>query len=81
MIVSCFGQELVPVYARDIDQFMTTYRSLHISITLKVHLLETYAMEFLIGKGEEHGLVYYSEQALESMHKELMSNTPTLEII
>ena len=73
VIVSCFGQELVPGYGGDIDQFMTTYRSLQISIPLKVHLLETHAMEFLIGKGEKHGLGYYSEQAMESMHKELKS--------
>ena len=34
-------------------------------------MLETHAEEFLKLKGENHGLGYYSEQAMESMHKEL----------
>ena len=52
---------------------MITYRALKISIPLKVHLLESPAVEFLKMKSEEHGLGYYSEQAMESMHKELRS--------
>ena len=40
-------------------------------MTPKVHLLESHASEFLEMMGGEHGLGYYSEQAMESMHKEL----------
>ena len=36
-----------------------------------MHLVESHAEEFLKLKGEEHGLGFYSEQAMESMHKEL----------
>ena len=71
VVESCFGQDLIPGYATDIEQFMATYRSLKISIPLKVHLLESHAVEFIKMKGEEHGLGFYSEQAMESMHKEL----------
>ena len=46
-------------------------RALGITVTPKVHLLETHASEFLEMMGGEHGLGYYSEQAMESMHKEL----------
>jgi hypothetical protein len=62
VVESCFGQVLMPGYAPHIDQFMTTYRSLKISIPMKVHLLESHAQEFLKMKGEEHGLGFYSEQ-------------------
>ena len=34
-------------------------------------MLESHVEEFLKMKGEEHGLGFYSEQAMESMHKEL----------
>ena len=47
------------------------HRTLGISVTPKVHLLETHASEFLEMMGGEHGLGYYSELAMESMHKEL----------
>ena len=47
------------------------HRSLGITVTPKVHLLETHASEFLEMMGGEHGLGYYSEQAMESMHKDL----------
>ena len=40
-------------------------------MTPKVHLLESHASEFLEMMGGEHGLGFYSEQAMESMHKEL----------
>ena len=33
--------------------------------------MESHAEEFLKMDGERHGLGYYSEQAMESMHKEL----------
>ena len=38
VIQSCFGQDLVPGYADRIQEFMVRYRSLGISIPLKVYL-------------------------------------------
>ena len=37
----------------------------------QVHLLESHAEQFLKKMGEKHGLGFYSEQAMESMHREL----------
>ena len=42
-----------------------------INFSHQVHLLETHAVQFLEMKGEEHGLGYYSEQAMESFHHEM----------
>ena len=50
---------------------MATYRSLSISIPLKVHVLESHAVEFLKDMGEQFGLGFYSEQSYEAMHKKL----------
>ena len=69
VVHSFFGQTLKPGYKELIGQFIVTYRSLGISIPLKVHLLESHALEFLEMMGEEHGLGFYSEQAMESMHR------------
>ena len=33
-------------------------------------MLESHAVEFLKMKGEKHGLGFYSEQSMESMHYE-----------
>ena len=72
VVHSCFGQTLKPRYQDHINDFMLTYRSLGISIPLKVHLLESHAVEFIQMMGGEHGLGYFSEQAMESMHRELL---------
>ena len=37
----------------------------------QVHILESHVVEFLRSKGEKHGMGFYSEQAMESMHYEL----------
>ena len=81
---ACFGQLLEPNYKDCIKKFMAAYRSLGISIPLKVnmfkylsyiidilyqvHLLETHVEEFLQSKGEVAGLGFWSEQAMESCH-------------
>ena len=72
VVLSCFDQTLQPNYDVNIEEFMDTYRALQISIPLKVHLLESHAVEFLKMMGEEHGLGFYSEQAMESMHHDLL---------
>ena len=71
VVKGCFGQALSPDYPQRIEEFMIQYRSLGISIPLKVHILETHVHEFLLMKGEKYGLGFYSEQAMESMHQEL----------
>ena len=71
---ACFGQTLDPNYEALISQFMTTYRSLPISIPLKLHVLETHTSEFLKDMGEEHGLGFYSEQSYEAMHSKVIRN-------
>ena len=71
VVHSCFAQNLDLNYDTYIQQFMSTYRSLGISVTLKLHILERHTREFLIEFGGEEsglGLGYYSEQAFESMH-------------
>ena len=66
---ACFGQYLdVQNYENYIKQFMTTYRSLPISIPLKLHVLESHAVEFLKDMGEQFGLGFFSEQSYEAMH-------------
>ena len=49
-----------------------TYRTLDISTSVKVRILETHIVESLKIMGEEHGLGFYSEQAMESMHHDLL---------
>ena len=44
-------------YVTYIKEFISTYRSLGVSVTLKVHILERYTREFLLAfGGEESGL-------------------------
>ena len=54
---------------------MATYRSLPISIPLKLHVLEIHAIEFLKDMGEKHGLGFYSEQSYEAMHSKVIHNS------
>ena len=68
----CFGQNLLPNYAEYIMKLKKTSRALHISIPVKVHLLETHAVEFLKIIGEQHGYSFYSEHVIESMRDDLM---------
>ena len=71
---ACFGQTLDPNYETLIREFTETYRSLPISIPLKLHVLEVHAVEFLKDMGEEHGLGFYSEQSFEAMHNKINEN-------
>ena len=75
---ACFGQYLdIQNYENYIKQFMTTYRSLPISIPLKLHVLESHAVEFLKDMGEQFGLGFFSEQSFEAMHKKQKANWGT----
>ena len=68
VVTACFGQTLDPAYEDYIDAFSYQYRSLGISITPKVHIIEQHVVEFLKIKGEEAGLGFWSEQPMESGH-------------
>ena len=50
---------------------MVTYRTLGITIPLKVHLLESHLQEFLVRRGDVHGAGFWSEQAMEACHYDL----------
>ena len=47
-------------YVRHIEAFSTQYRTLDISVTPKVHIVETHVAEFLKLKGERAGLGFWS---------------------
>ena len=64
------GQLVSENYEKTINDFSGAYRSLHISIPLKVHLVESHLSEFIKMKGGEKGAGFYSEQAMESCHKD-----------
>ena len=57
-------------YSEKISVFSSSYRSLGISIPLKVHVLECHLEEFLELKGGVYGAGFWSEQAPESAHRE-----------
>ena len=65
---ACFSQELQDDYESVIMEFCLFYRSLQISIPLKVHILESHIVPFLKMKDEKAGLGFYSEQAMEACH-------------
>ena len=44
--VACFGQSLDPDYTTCIQEFMTSYRGLGISIPLKVFFIKSMLMDF-----------------------------------
>ena len=68
VVESSFGQRLQEGYETDIDQFSRAYLDLHVSVTLKVHIVICHLKEFLRLKGGVAGLGFFSEQAMESCH-------------
>ena len=57
-------------YAEIIPDFSNHYRAHNTSVTPKVHVVEKHVVEFLKYKGEIAGLGFYSEQAMESGHRD-----------
>ena len=68
IVTACFGQTLDPKYEEHIAAFSELYKGLNISVTPKVHVIEKHVAQFLKQKGEVSGLVFWSEQAMESSH-------------
>ena len=65
VVHSCFGmRDLDPRYAEYIEKFSQSYRMLNISVTVKVHLVESHLVAFLKFFREEHSLGFYSEQVI-----------------
>ena len=68
VVYSCFGLTLDPKYKEVIQKFSDQYRKLHISVTPKVHIVETHVIEYIQLRNESAGLGHWSEQAMESTH-------------
>ena len=68
VVKACFGKDLEVDYVSKISDFSSQYRSLGISTTVKVHILEAHVETFLRSKGNIHGLGHWTEQALEAVH-------------
>ena len=65
VVDSCFGQSVHPLFEDHIKTFVTTYRALGISVTLKLHILERHTAEFIHGFGNgQQGLGFFSEQVI-----------------
>ena len=63
--------EVKPDFRNQIAEFSRVYRSLEISVTPKVHIIERHIKDFYDIHGEEHGLGFWSEQPFEAMHHEM----------
>ena len=76
VVNSVFGYTIEGDYVSAIKSFSESYRSLpDISITPKVHIVESHIVQFMDRKKEQgyttHGLGFWSEQAFESCHHDL----------
>ena len=58
---SCFGQDLLPSYRADIQDFREAYEKLNIAMTNKVHVLVDHVADFC--EKHQKGLGFFSEQA------------------
>ena len=56
VVAACFGQDLACEYEECIEAFSHQYRSLGITVTPKIHIIEHHIIEFLKAKGEVAGL-------------------------
>ena len=54
---------------KTISSFTEAYTAIpDISVTPKVHIIMHHLTEFFNIKGKDHGLSFYSEQAVEAVH-------------
>ena len=69
VVKSCFAVKIEGDYSSYIQKFSQLYRSLNISITTKVHLIESHICQFLERKNVAGaGLGMWSEQSFEAAH-------------
>ena len=66
VVDDCFSNTLKPTFKTSIKEFRTSYLSLGISVTPKVHAIINHVEEFCTK--QEKGLGIYSKQAMESVH-------------
>ena len=62
---------LMPDFKAKINLFSNLYRQLDISVTPKVHILESHITDFYEISEEKVGLGFFSEQGFESMHHDM----------
>ena len=68
---ACFSMVLMPDFKVKINLFSNLYRQLGITVTPKVHILESHIIDFYEITGEKVGLGFFSEQGFESMHHDM----------
>ena len=76
----CFGNELHYDYKQSINSFETSYLSLGIPVTSKVHAVFDHISQFMDNQAnseEQLGLGYRSEQASEAVHTYFQNNCRT----
>ena len=74
LVSSCFGTHKVKGNVSELVEKLTrTYLGLHISITLKMHVIFEHLVPCLLNLGGE-GLGLYSEQAGESIHRQFLKH-------
>lgn len=65
VVRGCFGvRPLKEDYEDDIKIFISTYRSLGLKLSLKMHILDRHTSEFLKMFNEKHSLGHFSEQVI-----------------
>ena len=68
VVHSCYGNDLLPDYDLNIDEFKNDFLQLNISVTPKIHAIFFHIEEFC--SLTKMGLGPWSEQASESVHQE-----------
>ena len=58
VVESCFGKSLSPDYEAKIQRFSLKYRETGLTVSVKVHIVETHTAEFINFKGSKHGNFY-----------------------
>lgn len=66
VVHGCFGADLAPSFAEDIQDFRRAFEKLNISLTPKIHMLTHHLSQYI--ERTQRGLSLDSEQALESCH-------------
>lgn len=76
VVTSCFGRNLDPNYEKYISEFRASFLFLGIPITPKLHIIFEHISQFMKLMKDlgwyPRGLGWYSEQAMESVHKDFM---------
>ena len=79
---ACFGQYLQEGYEQHIEVFSRVYNALeNMTITPKIHIVEHHLVDFFREmEDSKHGLGWYSEQAFEAMHYDMLQEWERVKI-